>query len=657
MDQKLLAIGRATAVALREDGYHDMDLADIGRRINLTRVGPGRPADGNSRSHAWVRRHIGSKSCAALLAGWTAWQEHLTGADGAKQSSQVSSISESENLLTAAIHQLLCFLGEERALFREILLSVPDARLDRSGMLAQNEALERIITAAQSGTCGVFADWLVPVVGLAHSPVHALPEGDLLQDANLLSELVVRMAVQNAVPVQARALWSFWFQQCVVGRAGPAAEQRERAEHEVETRTRPASAKARVGRSMLAGAQDLRAIGVFADDAKEAARAGRYADSCDSYSRAGLAALRAGVWPRATELLVQSEETARRWLRDGNLQIARALSNRAEVSARSGRPDLALGEIKQALLLRASDRGPANARRRRISEWVRVTVLAEHGHVGTAADLAARLSADGAEGQAEELVRHARVLRQAGRPQAALTVLDLAEPGTASLESMVERARCELMLPQQTGLPALLAHHRANWLWYAERVSARLTFELLIQDALANASVEALREARQAARAWTGFAEDDELFDAFGWAMAQLLRGRGELGEATAELITVRDSQTRRIAANRLFAWHPWVATTRLELAECAEAGNASAADPGLEYAWIIDNRALDPVHPLRVAAVLGLVRLARKRGAHGAALRLLATLPSAAAWPLDQDVELTWEATRLRRLYGRALS
>ncbi|MBB5624576.1 hypothetical protein [Sphaerisporangium krabiense] len=603
-----------------------------------------------------MRKQVGTKASAALLAGWTAWQPFAGCEGGIEVPASLTSLVEARTFLTDAFARVLAFLSRERGLYRAVLRAVPEAAADLNGPLHRDAVVGPILQAARHGRCGVLSDWLAPVLAAAHSPVHVVGGHDLRLDADLLSDLAVRMSAQNTGgrAVRAEALWSFWFQQCVVGRAGPAAEQRERAEHDLRAGDAAEPPLTRLARSMLDGRHDLPAtVDAYVEAAREAARAENWERCSDSLSRAGLAALRLGDWDRAGALLAESEHTARARLGETDPRVTRALSDRAELSALSGRPDRALAEIHQSLRAHAREDGPARDARLRPSERVHALALAEHGYVTRALSLAFQLAGApvDAAGHAKDLLLHARVLRRAGRPGEALermTAAEHAHRATPCLEDRIERARCELDLARPARARAVLAEPVDHWSWYARRVSPRLAFEALILHAVAGGDAAALAARRQEALDW-GVEADDQLFDEFGWARARLLRGAPDVAGAFEEARRVGDAQERRIAAGRLFAWHPAVAATRLELAECAEAAGVHE-DAWRDYQWIVDDPALDEAHPLRLAAVLGQVRLARREG-DPRAVALLKALPPPGRWPLDADLETTDEMTRLRRL------
>jgi tetratricopeptide (TPR) repeat protein len=406
----------------------------------------------------------------------------------------------------------------------------------------------------------------------------------------------------------------------------------------------------------MLGCRDLPAsIQVYEQAAGLAAATERRADQSDSLSRAGLAAMWYGDWPRAAALLSESERITRHHLGEHDPRVARALSNRAELSARSGRPDRALLEIKEALRLRARDTGPRREHRTRVSEWTRVSAYVEHGYVTRAANLAAQLHE--AEVGASHLVIYGRALRLAGRPSGALAILAEAEwlnPRSHWLEIRSERAACLLDCSRDEEAADLLAPLAANWRWYAERISPRLTFQMLIRFAHARWDVEAMETYRKEARERPGTTDDDPLLDEFGCVLARLLRDQGHVPQACAELALVERAQAERIRSGRLFDFHPAVATTRLELAECAESDDL-CADAAGHYRWIADDPALDLDHPLRVSAVLGLARLAHRQGADASAISLLDTLPAPDSWPFDRELEISTEFVRLRRMCGAA--
>ncbi|MDF5757494.1 hypothetical protein [Spongiactinospora sp. TRM90649] len=626
-----------------------------------------------------MRNRVGSKSCAALLAGWASFRPFTDGENGRRVPDSLCSVIDSRELLTGAIGHLLGFLRTETALFREILFAVPDAAAAKVGPLHRDDTIRPIIHAARHGWCGVFSDWLVPVVVAAHSPVQALSARELRNDADLLSDLVIRTSVHSGdgLPVRADALWGFWFQQCVVGRAGPQAEERERAEHEVRTGQSAGSPTVRLARSMLAGCQDFPAtIDMFVRAAGESAKEEDWHAAADSLGVAGVTAVRFGDWRRAEALLAESGRVARLHLGEDGCRDARAAVHRAELLARSGRPDRALSEIRRARAI-ARPNGWTGC-----AERIRMIALAEHGHVALASgvrqgpapdcpdhdtsvdtsvkDTDPDVPAKDPDPPVRDLIARARVLRQAGRPTVALQCLTTAERATTAgddgmavserLEIGVERARCALSLVRPEQAVAETRPFVANWRWHARRISARVTFELLILSALAAGSPDKLAYYRGQAESWPGIGRDDQVFDEFGWAMAQTLRARLDLAGAVAELGRVRDAQARRIASGELFDRHPAVAVTRLEFAECAEAGDLDD-EAAAHYTWIAENPVLDLVHPVRVAAVLGLVRLARKSRDHTRAAGLLDTLPRSRHWPLDPELEVSEEMTRLRRL------
>ncbi|MFI6324074.1 hypothetical protein ACIBG8_41570 [Nonomuraea sp. NPDC050556] len=569
---------------------------------------------------------------------------------------------DARTLMTESIERLIAFLEADRDLFHAVLLAVPEAASDASGPLDQHERISPIIRAARSGWCGVFSDWLTPVMEAAYHPLLVLTPGELRQDADQLSDLIVRTTVHraNGMTVRADALWGYWFYQCIVGRTGPAAEQRERAERDVregQVAHSIESPVARLARSMF-GCRDMSAtIATYVTAAEQAATAGNWAEHSDSLSRAGLAALWFGDWDRAGALLSESEFAARQHLGEDDPRIARALSNLAELSARSGRPDRALREVKEALRLRGQDTGPMRDRRMRLTEGVRVIAYLEHGYVTRAERLAARLREEsrGTDNQAKDLLTHAKALRLTGRPGAALRLLHDADQrsfGAFGLEKLTELAACEFDLVRPDRAAAHLAPLAVNWSWYAHKISARLTFDMLIRYALAKNSHRTLVSYREEALGWKGIEQEDQLFERFGRASAQLLRHGGNLEAAHEELRAVSDSEARRVADGRLFRWHPSIAATRLEQAECHEARNSNA-EAERDYRWVVGNPALDPTHPIRVAAILGLARLAHRAGLDKEAVDLLHDLPASYAWPLDPELEISEEMTRLRRILG----
>ncbi|MBB6473156.1 tetratricopeptide repeat protein [Sphaerisporangium rubeum] len=597
---------------------------------------------------------MGHKSCAALLSGWVAWTRFAGADDDWTAPRPASSIMEARLLVIDAVGRLLAFLDGETILFRELLHAMTDVTDAQVGRLHRDAVMQPIIRAARQGRCAVLAEALVPVLTGAQYPVQALTAREVRQDAEMLSDLIIRTCLDTVgCPVRPDAVWGFWFQQCVVGRAGPAAEERERAEHELRAGERQGPPLTRLARSLLAGAQDLpAATATFAKAAKRSASLGHWGEACDSLSRAGLAALRYGDWAQAGSRLREAEDLGRAHLGQDDPRVARALSGQAELLARSGRPDHALSMITRVLDTRTRDTGPAGPGRVRTIERVRAAAYAEYGRVTRAVELAGLL-ADGSPEPAD-LVLHAAVLRQAGHPSAALRCLDRAarmDEVAFGLECHTERARCELDLDRPAAALRVLLPLTDNWRRYATHVSVRATFHMLILTALASGSADALAAHRDEARGRPVFEHDDPLFDDFGWAMARLLRNRGDVAAAVEELIQVAESQERRVADGRLFPMHPCVATTHLELGECAEAAGDPAGEAARRYDRVIGDAALDAAHPLRIAAVLGRARVARHAGDHATATRLVATLPPVEL--LDPDLELAEEATRLLRIYG----
>jgi tetratricopeptide (TPR) repeat protein len=677
LDTELIALGGAAAMVFREQPYELVKMEMIGQGVDLPRT-RGRPAEGTARSHAWVYHWAGSKGGAAVLAGlvaWNAFRQH--DADiGVGNGEPVNTIRAAKQLVTTAFDFVLTFVREERALLGNVRRGLEELSAANDTPLKCDPEVGPIIDAAHQGRCALFSAWLAPILGEACSPVLMLSTRELRDDAEKMSDLLASksMSGDDAIHVQARALCDYWFIYCIVGRAGPTAEQRERAEHDVYSGTAGKLPLARLAGSLLRGRHDLPAAGAtFVQAADEFREQERWADASDSLSRGGLAYLYAGDWAAAEELFAASVALTEERLGVDDPRISRALSNQADLAARSGRPDRALAMVRQAIHRRRREQGLEGRRRLHLSEQAMVIALGESGQVGHAVKLASRLSAEtipGYRGRAEDLYLEGRVLRQAGRYGEALNRLRAADAAAGppersvpftrrNLEALADEVRCQLALHSPGLALDALAPVLNDWNWYARRLSARLTFELVALSAQADwlrlkhdEAVETLREFRETARSWGGFCDDDPLFDEFGRALVQILRNKQDLTGARAELREIQTRERQRIETRRLYSHHPWVAATRLELAECDEAEGLTDAAAG-HYASIRDNPIMDEGHPLRLAACLGLTRLTLARGDRAAALAIMRALPDPDEWPLDPDIDVSEEASRLRRKLG----
>ncbi|GAB3968107.1 hypothetical protein GCM10029978_036900 [Actinoallomurus acanthiterrae] len=669
-----MALGHAAQAVFRERPYRSVTLQHIGERVELPKNGRGRPTEMPGRSDGWVRMQTGGKAGAALLAGWTAWTEFQARHAEIPAPASVDTTWGARLLVSAAFTVPLGFAAVERTLIDAVLAAVhelnddgPVAPIKVPPLRSDPEVGPVLRAAVRHGICALFAPWLAPILGRAARPILALSPDQLRGDAEWMSHFLIQtqlrtdVVAKDAVNVQAATLWRFWYDQCVCGRAGSTAERRERAEYDVYAGGVPVEPLARLAGSLL-GCQDLPpAADSYARFADRLRDQGRWAEACDALSRAGLAWLMFGDWPAAERLFGESERLAVAEIGPADARVARAWSNRADTAARSGRPDLALRLVRQAIRRRRDEPGAAGRRRLRRSERVCALALGEYGYVTHAVRLAQRLYDDPVLPDDEDLYLLTHALRLSGRCGEALTLLRQVDPACPrrNLAGLADEVRCHLALAEPEDAEAALRPVVEDWIWYAEKRSARDTMRLLILSAqiprFDQRDDDALRELLHIQKLLAGgtwFAPTDPIFDEVGWALAQTLRGMKDVQGAHAELARVAARQRERVTAGTLFPHHPAIAATHLELAECHEA-DYQAEPASRHYSWIRRNRALDRAHPLRIAADLGLARLAWAAGDHHALASIIGDLP--VAWPLDEEAELTAEASRLRlKLHGR---
>jgi hypothetical protein len=218
-DRRLAAIGAAAATVLSETDYHRVRTQDVASRVKLDATGDGRSATG-SRSSVWLYNEVRSRRVLVMLAARHVWEVHTAqtseplapqGFAGAGKTAEpatvTGTVTEAYEAVTAALLDIVRFHRASSFLMTQVGLGLGDIATSekRSGAEAQqpptwpDSGWGRVAADGFAGRCGVFADFLAPVL-LSASHRHRLGDCPIWYSAPC-------KVIRTARPIGSRAGW------------------------------------------------------------------------------------------------------------------------------------------------------------------------------------------------------------------------------------------------------------------------------------------------------------------------------------------------------------------------------------------------------------------------------------------------------------------
>ena len=387
-DLRLAAIAEAAARTLRVSPYHVVRAKDVAAAVRLPRE-TGHTA---GRSAVWLYNEVRNRRVLVALAASYAWNGFLAGAGGLPIVG-VGSVRAAREAVAEAMTLIVRFHRAETVLMTQVGYGIGDIATAEKRQLAEgadlvpptwpDSGLGRVATAAWEGRCGVFADFLHPVLWRCVQSVTYLPDAAAAASASLLSDIAFRTCLADRDgPVEriAHGLAAMWFERDLVRLANGLPHDLESGELAFAATARratdpraEANALAVVIRVLLeAGtlyARCVRESQQVVSLWREVARAGPPAGApaggpartrydperlSDAASHLGLAALRYGDTGVAGEAWTLSRDVAERDLGADASRIARADTNMAALAAETGHGQEAWQRIQVVAQARAA---------------------------------------------------------------------------------------------------------------------------------------------------------------------------------------------------------------------------------------------------------------------------------------------------------------
>ena len=562
-DERLAAIAAAAAAVLRRTPYHAVRAGDVASAVRLPNE--------RGRSEVWLYNEVHNRRVLVALAAAHAWREFPGRTDwslpGPADSVTVDSVTGARSAATAALAVVVAFHRAEQSLMTGVGYGIGDISTAEKRQLAAeadvspprwpDSALGRVAAAAWRGRCGVFTDFLGPVLRECAESVTYLAEADAADSASRLSDIAFRTCLadqEGPVELVARGLVALWFERDLTRLAGTLPRDLESSEAAlaavVRRRTDPraeANANSVVVRLLLeagtlhrrcvrearrtvslwqdlaaegsgSAAADLQAADLQAADFN--ARGHDLQRLSDTASHLGLAAARYGDRASAADAWKLSRWVAEHELNNDVSRVARADTNLAALAAETGHGPAAASLISGVFETRLAlaERHPGSAaawRRLTVTARVRADIARIGGHVSDGVRLAANLLADrharlgdpAHADVAEARLVFGQALLAAGHPATARRHLEEAADArrgrflatsTQVQEDLLWLARAALVLEQPRAVLDLLAGQAAGTDWFRDQVSFRLGYTARRLAALATAGLGQTEEATAA---------------------------------------------------------------------------------------------------------------------------------------------------------------
>jgi hypothetical protein len=578
-DERLAAIADAAAAVLRRTAYHAVRAEDVAAAVRLSGE--------SGRSAVWLYNQVRNRRVLVALAAASGWRSFAASSGWSPPAGRIRSVIAARVTLTGALTVVVAFHRAERALVTQVGHGIGDIstaekrQLSEGGVLTAPDwpdtPLGQVAAAAWDGRCGVFADFLAPVLRQCAEAVTSAADDVLADGAARLSDIAFRTCLADPggpADLIARGLAALWFERDLARLAGSLPRELESAETALGAVARrgtdiraEANATAVIVRILLeAGALHERC-------AREASSAvslwQRVPARCrsdnerlsDAASYLGLAASRYGDMAAAARAWRLSRDVAGADLGGDASRVARADSNLAELAAVTGHGQRAWDAIAGVHATRRAIAGAAPAgdaawRRLTITERARADIARQAGRAAQSVRLAAAMLADrldrlGDAANPEVADAHlalAQSLLAAGHPLAARRHLEEAAGVRAGLflpssyrvwEDRVWLAKAALALRRPHDATALLARDTE---WFTERTSFRLGHtarRLLAVAAAAAGDTEAAASALAADATRLrelALAPDDPLIADFERSAGEVYLMSGDAGQAVAVL-------------------------------------------------------------------------------------------------------------------------
>lgn len=681
-DRRLAAIAAAAAAVLSETEYQRVRTQDVAARVRLDAGGDGRSATGK-RSAVWLYNEVRSRRVLVALAARQAWDIHLAQAGEPPAPADPETVADACRLVGKALLRIARFHRSAHFLMRQVGFGIGDIATSekRSGAEDQSpptwpdSAWGRVAADGFAGRCGVFADYLEPVLAAAARAACPMPAEEARAQARTLSDLAFRALTgdpEGPLDRIADGLAAYWFERDLVRTAGRWVQQVQAAERGVAGRGRRAMeprARAVVqgvltdvlletGTLFSRCAAEGRALIELLTGATETeSKAGDVSELrvlCDAASRHGLVLQRLGDLGASVEAHHLARGVAERMAaglepEEADSYAARSDHNLADVAL--DLRDLARAEALSRSVLdrrrRLAAGGAAPARRRySLTVELRARVDVAAGRVVDAVVGAEKLVGErivelgGAENTSVAAARLVlgEALIQAGHPLEArhhLEIAHLVHTGKSATFSLaVQRdlallAEASLMLDAPAAALDLLPDDDAV-AWMADHVSFRLMAVVQGLRATAAARLDRLAEAEHAvARAAARFPDPgpgrvDPVLPFLERCRAEILWRAGDVAASAAVLAAVRAVE-EAVDAGRFSVAS---ATTLRRLARCADATGDFTAASGFHDALRAGaESAIDPTHVEMLRADLDQARRLQAAGDIDGAGRWLARL------------------------------
>jgi hypothetical protein len=662
-DERLAAIASAAAEALRRTPYHILRAKDVAAAVRIHDDAARPPG----RSAVWLYNEVRNRRVLVALAASHAWNVFL-GHAGWGLPARADSVTSAREIVAAAMALIVKFHRAERVLMAQVGYGIGDISTAEKRQLAEGTDVAtpswpdsrwgRVSVAAWHGRCGVFADFLQPVLWRCAQSITYMTDTAASDSAYRMSDIAFHICIaDNDGPVErvAHGLAALWFERDLARLASSLPRDLECGEIALAAVARrgtdpraEANARAVVIRVLLeAGTlyercarEGGRAVALWRD-LTETSPGGR-ADLAtatpgdirhdlerlsDAASHVGLAALRYGDSHTAEEAWELSRTVATRDLGDDRSRITRAENNLAELAAEAGRGQDAWDGINGVFLTRTSlleehPEDPAAWRRLTVTARTRVDVARLTGRVQDAVRFAADLLKDrrARQGELDDVsIADARLalgqaLLVAGHPVEARRHIERANVARRSRflltsyrpqEDIVWLAKAAHVLELPRAVPDILADNAVITEWFCERVSFRLGFTARRLLWLAKAALGGVEQAADALREdadrLAGLPIDpkaDPLAHDFERALGEVALLKGDAAGAASTLGRLADAEGRTASPGPAQAW------TLVLLGRAADAlGDSRLGAESFQRATGLTAGGVEELHPALLAA------------------------------------------------------